>query len=66
MSGNYTRNYVAELERLVLDELLPVYERWHWEHNLPISETKLPKDLIKTVKQKKSVAALLKPPQIYS
>lgn len=64
MSGNYTRNYVQELERLVVEELLPVYERWHKEHNLVINNAKLPKDLIQTVKRKKSVAALLKPPQI--
>lgn len=64
MSGNYTRNYVQELEQLVLNELLPVYERWHREHNLPINNSKLPTALIQSVKQKKSVAALLKPPQI--
>ena len=64
MSGNYTRNYVQELERLVVEELLPVYERWHKEHNLVVNNAKLPKDLIQTVKRKKSVAALLKPPQI--
>lgn len=63
MSGNYTRNYVQELERLIMDELLPTYERWHKEHSLSIDESKIPKELIKDIKRKKSVAALLKPSQ---
>ena len=64
MSGLYTRDYVQELERLVINELLPVYELWHREHNLGIDPNRLPKDLISTVKRKKKIAALLKPPQI--
>ena len=64
MSSIYTRNYVQELEWLVIHELLPTYERWHREHGLSIDESKIPKDLVKLVKRKKVVAALLKPPQI--
>lgn len=64
MSAIYTRNYVQELERFVLEELLPVYERWHKENNVPINESKFPRDLIKDVKRKKVVAALLKPQEI--
>ena len=64
MSAIYTRSYVQELERLVLQDLLPIYEKWHKEHGLVVDESKLPKDLIKDVKRKNVIAALLKPPQI--
>lgn len=63
MSGNYSSNYVHTLEQLIIRELLPVYERWHVEHNLTINAEKVPKDLLETLKRKKTVAALLKPPQ---
>lgn len=61
MYNNYARNYVQELEYLILYELLPVYEQWHKEHNIALKESRLPKDLIRDVKRKQVVPALCKP-----
>lgn len=63
MSTNFTHSYVAELERLVLDELLPVYERWHREHNLEVSYRRVHPDLLREIRRKKTLPKLFQPPQ---
>ena len=62
MSAIYTRSYVQNLERAVIEELLPIYRRWHDEHNIPIVESRLPQEL-RDVSSRKQIAALFKPPQ---
>jgi hypothetical protein len=56
-------NYVEQLERLIVKELLPVYEKYNCEHgitnNKNISET-----LLENIKRKQQIPALLKPKQI--
>ena len=66
MSFNYTHSYVAELERLILEELLPVYERWHQEQNLEISYRQVHPDLLREIKRKKVLPRLFQPPRIMS
>lgn len=63
MSTNFTHSYVAELERLVLDELLPVYEKWHREHNLEVSYKQVHPDLLREIQRKKILPKLFQPPQ---
>ena len=63
MSTNFTHSYVTELERLILDELLPVYERWHHEQNLEISYRQVHPDLLREIKRKKILPRLFQPPQ---
>jgi hypothetical protein len=54
--------YVQELERLIVKELLPVYERYNQEHGLV--STNLPENLLQNIKRKQQVPALLKPKEI--
>jgi hypothetical protein len=54
--------YVQELERLIVKELLPVYERYNQEHGLV--STNLPENLLQSIKRKQQVPALLKPKEI--
>ena len=61
MSLNYTHSYVAELERLILDELLPIYEQYHKEHGMPLSYKNIHPDLLRDIKQKHKVPAVFKP-----
>ena len=61
MPTNFTHTYVAELERLILDELLPIYKRWHQEQGLEISYRNLPPDLMQQVKQAKTLPKLMQP-----
>ncbi len=64
MSEYYSRSYVQELERLILDELLPVYEQWHKESGLEILASRVHPELLRELKKKKTVPALFKPPNI--
>jgi hypothetical protein len=54
--------YVQELERLIVKELLPVYERYNQEHGLV--STNLPENLLQSIKRKQQIPALLKPKEI--
>jgi len=54
--------YVQELERLIVKELLPVYERYNREHGLV--STNLPENLLQSIKRKQELPALLKPKEI--
>lgn len=58
----YNYGYVQELERLIVKELLPVYERYNQEHGLV--STNLPENLLQSIKRKQQVPALLKPKEI--
>lgn len=66
MSLNFTRNYVLELEELILEELLPIYERYHREKGIKPSYKRIHPDLIRDIKQKKTLPALLKPKENHS
>lgn len=61
MSINFTHSYVRELETLVLDELFPVYELYYKEKGLEVPFRKLPDDLVKEIRRKHNIPALLKP-----
>lgn len=63
MSTNFTHNYVAQLELLILDELLPIYERWHKERDLQVSYKNVHPDLLREIKRKKTVPKLFQPPE---
>jgi hypothetical protein len=54
--------YVQELERLIVKELLPVYERYNQEHGLV--STNLPENLLQSIKRKQQIPALLKAKEI--
>jgi hypothetical protein len=61
MSLNFTRNYVMELERLITEELLPVYNKYHKEKGSKPSLTHIHPDLLRDIKTKKNLPALLRP-----
>jgi hypothetical protein len=54
--------YVQQLERLIARELLPVYERYTRENNLPAVE--MPPTLLENIRRKQQVPVLLKPKEI--
>ena len=64
MSLNFTRNYVLELEELILGELLPVYERYHREKGIKPRFGHIHPDLIRDIKTKKKLPALLRPKEM--
>ena len=66
MSEYYSRSYVQELERLIIDELLPVYEQWHRDSGLDIPTARIHPELLRELKKKKAVPALFKPPNIHT
>jgi len=56
-------NYVQQLERLIVKELLPIYEKYNCEHGLTNSNN-IPENLLQNIKRKQQIPALLKPKQI--
>lgn len=60
MDASFTHSYVMELERLILDELLPVYERYHKEKGIKPDYKSVHPDLLKEINRKKIIPALLK------
>ena len=56
-------NYVEQLESLIVKELLPVYEKYNYEHGLTNSNN-IPENLLQNIKRKQQIPALLKPKQI--
>jgi len=54
--------YVQQLERLIARELLPVYERYTRENNLP--QIEMPQTLLENIKRKQQIPVLLKPKEI--
>lgn len=58
------RSYVAELELLILDTLLPVFDKYYREHGELPPYTQINSGLLKQLKVRKQVPALFKPRQI--
>lgn len=58
-----SNSYVVELEQLIANKLLPIYEAYCKQNNLPDNFLLLDPKLIQQVKHKKKVAALLRPPE---
>jgi hypothetical protein len=54
-------NYTAELEYLIIHTLLPIYEKYHRQNNLRMLDSDINPDLLKQIKRKKVLPALLKP-----
>ena len=54
--------YVQQLERLIARELLPVYERYTRENNIP--QIEMPQTLLENIKRKQQIPVLLKPKEI--
>lgn len=54
-------SYTWELEQLILNTLLPAYEKYCSEHNIKDMYKGVDPSLIKQIKRKKVVAALLRP-----
>lgn len=60
---SHSNSYVTELEQLIVNKLLPVYETYCKQNNLPENFLLIDKDLLDRLKRKKVVAALLRPPE---
>lgn len=54
-------SYTTELEQLIIKTLLPVYERYCRENNIKDAYAGIDPELLKQIKRKKVVAALLRP-----
>jgi hypothetical protein len=59
MSNSYS--YTTELEQLIINTLLPVYEKYYKEHNISDAYSGIDPELLRQIKRKKVVAALLRP-----
>ena len=57
---NSSHTYVKELELLILDKLLPVYIRYHKSQGAYNPLHDINPDLLKQIKQKKRLPALLR------
>lgn len=53
--------YMHELERLIVQKLLPVYELYCKEHDIDIYNSGIPIKLLVKLKQKQKLPALFKP-----
>lgn len=53
-------SYVKELELLIIDTLLPVYERYYKAKGIPNPQNGINPELLKQVKQAKRLPALLR------
>jgi hypothetical protein len=54
-------NYTAELEALILDVLLPVYEQHCRQRGIQSLRSEINPELLKQLRKKKTVARLLMP-----
>lgn len=54
-------NYTAELEALILDVLLPVYEQHCKQRGIGSLRSEINPELLKQLRKKKTVARLLQP-----
>lgn len=61
---SHSSSYTAELEQLIIYTLLPVYEKYCKEHGVDSMYEGVDPQLIKQIKRKKVVAALLRPKEI--
>lgn len=60
-----THSYVAELELLITDTLLPIFDLYYRDKGLLPPYTKINPELLKCVKQRKRVPRLLQPKEKY-
>jgi len=56
----FSHNYVKELELLILDTLLPVYEKYYQAKGIKDSLKDVNPDLLAQIKNKKKLPALLR------
>lgn len=56
-----SRSYTAELEYLITDTLLPIFDAYYREKGILPQYTKINPDLLKQIKQRRQVPALFKP-----
>jgi hypothetical protein len=56
-------NYTEELERIVIEVLLPVFEQHVKKRGYPIMQTEIPPAYLTKFKTKKNIARLLMPKQ---
>lgn len=61
MSTIFTRNRVLELETLILDTLLPTYEKYYRDKGIPRPSNKLLDELTESIKSRHKLPALLIP-----
>ena len=54
-------NYTAELEALILDVLLPVYEQHCKQRGIPMLRNEINPELLKQLRKKKTVPRLFMP-----
>jgi hypothetical protein len=54
-------NYTAQLETLILDVLLPVYEQHCHQRGIPMLKTEINPELLKQLQKKKTVPRLFMP-----
>jgi len=54
-------NYTAELETLILDVLLPVYEQHCRQHGIVSLKNEINPELLKQLKRKKTIPRLFMP-----
>jgi hypothetical protein len=59
-----TISYVQELENLIVDKLLPTYEAYNRQNNIHSELTGINPRLIKEIKRKKLLPALLRPKEM--
>lgn len=59
-----TLTYTRELEILILETLLPVYNRYNKEKGIKTPNLKIHPDLLKQIKTKAILPALLRPKEI--
>lgn len=59
MSNSYS--YTTELEQLIINTLLPAYEKYCKDNSIKEPYSSIEAGLIKQIKRKKLVAALLRP-----
>jgi len=55
------RSYIAELEYLITDILVPVYDKYHAERGTLPDYSQTHRQLLKRVCRRKALPALLKP-----
>jgi hypothetical protein len=59
----FSHNYVKELELLILDTLLPIYEKYYAAKGIKDSLKDINPDLLTQIKNKKKLPALLREKQ---
>lgn len=60
-SMTLNRSYVAELEMLITDTLLPVFDMYYRERGKLPEYTSINQDLLKQIARRKQIPALFKP-----